>query len=73
VTSNPTSAPTQPCFTVVFRPTPGGIDGVKRLRHLLKVAGRRFGLIAVHVEETSAPALQLDPRDDSDGGAHGQA
>jgi hypothetical protein len=50
----------RPRYVVVLTPAHGVDDGVKQLRHLLKVAGRSFGLrtISCHEEDTEpAPPL----------------
>jgi hypothetical protein len=50
----------RPRYVVVLTPARGVDDGVKRLRHLLKVAGRSFGLVAISCrEEEAEPAPPL--------------
>jgi hypothetical protein len=45
---------------VVLTPARGVDDGVKRLRHLLKLADRSFGLVVISCrEEEAEPARPL--------------
>jgi hypothetical protein len=50
-------------FTVTFVPM-RGIDGVRALRWLLKVARRRFGLVAVDAHEERGACLDQAKGDD---------
>jgi hypothetical protein len=49
----------RPRYVVVLTPASGVDDGVKRLRHLLKVARRRFGLVAVDAYEDRFSPLEI--------------
>jgi hypothetical protein len=49
----------RPRYVVVLTPARGVDDGVKRLRHLLKVARRRFGLVAVDAYEDRSSPLEI--------------
>jgi len=50
----------RPRYVVVLTPARGVDDGVKRLRHLLKVASRSFGLVVISCrEEEAEPAPPL--------------
>jgi hypothetical protein len=40
----------RPRFTITFVPRPG-VDAIRALRHLLKIAGRRLGLRAIDAYE----------------------
>jgi hypothetical protein len=44
---------TSPVYLIRLKAKPG-TDGIKALRAALKILGRRFGLRAVKIEETSA-------------------
>jgi hypothetical protein len=46
-------------FVVTFRPTPGS-NGIRSLRAVLKIAHRRFGLIAVDAREVVDDAASAD-------------
>jgi hypothetical protein len=50
--------PARPRYVITFSPGPR-VDGIRALRHLLKSAGRRFGLIAVDAYEDKSSALAL--------------
>jgi hypothetical protein len=53
-------APKRPRYVVVLTPARGVEDGVKELRHLLKVASRSFGLVVIRCrEEEAEPAPPL--------------
>jgi hypothetical protein len=43
----------RPIYTIAFRPEPG-IDAVRALRGILKIALRRFGMRAIRVNEIPA-------------------
>jgi hypothetical protein len=48
----------RPRFVITF--TPGsGVDVVRNLRHLLKVAKRRFGLVAIDAYEDRSAPLEI--------------
>jgi len=50
----------RPRYVVVLTPARGVDDGVKRLRHLLKLADRSFGLVVISCrEEEAEPARPL--------------
>jgi len=50
----------RPRYVVVLTPARGVDDGVKRLRHLLKVASRSLGLVVISCrEEEAEPASPL--------------
>jgi hypothetical protein len=49
----------RPRYVVVLTPARSVDDGVKRLRHLLKVAGRSFGLVAISCHEEEAEPAPL--------------
>ena len=57
-------------FVVTFVPT-RGTDGVRALRWLLKIAGRRLGLIAVDAHEVASVPLEISNKvaDDRTGSA----
>ena len=44
----------RPRYVVVLTPARGVDDGVKRLRHLLKVASRSLGLVVITCREEEA-------------------
>jgi hypothetical protein len=48
----------RPRFVITFTPAPG-VDAIRSLRHLLKAAKRRFGLVAVDAYEDRGSALQI--------------
>ncbi len=52
---NCSSVSEQPAYRVVLRARPGDRPPIVRLRSLLKIALRAFGLVAVSVEEVSVP------------------
>jgi hypothetical protein len=50
--------PAHPRYVIVFAPGPG-VDAIRSLRLLLKVAKRRFGLVAVDAYEDRSSALPI--------------
>jgi hypothetical protein len=48
-------------YVVWLRPRLG-VDGIRALRGLLKVASRRFGLQAIHIEEISRSDSEIASR-----------
>jgi hypothetical protein len=52
----------RPIYTIAFRPEPG-VDAIRALRAILKIALRRFGMKALRVNEI--PAQRGSQPDDS--------
>ena len=50
--------PNRPRFTITFSPA-GGVDPIRALRLLLKIAKRRFGLVAVDAFEDRSSPLEI--------------
>jgi hypothetical protein len=50
--------PARPRYVITFSPGPG-VNGIHALKHLLKSAGRRFGLVAVDAYEDRSSPLEI--------------
>ena len=54
----PQPSAARPRFVITFTPGPG-VDAIRSLRHLLKAAKRRFGMVATDAYEDRSAPLQI--------------